>query len=192
MESAVACSPSGAIVMLVVQTSDPERDQLKYKYSATAGAITGTGSIATWDLAKVPPGLQTAKVEVSDQRGRKTSTTAQVKTVVCDACHLFCPAISVSCPKNVVPGEMVTFVARVSGINPTDKITFLWNHSHGTRLGGQQGSKLKIEATGQPGDIITGTVRIRGIDPACSHQATCQTQITNNLRRSLNVISANE
>lgn len=178
VHSVVACSGSGAIVTLVVQASDPDRDQLKYKYSVTAGVIAGTGEIASWDLAKVPPGFQTAKVDVTDQRGLKPSTTAQVEIVVCDTCHLFCPAITVSCPKNVAAGEGVTFVASVDGINPTDKITFLWNHSHGRRLGGQQGSKLRIEATGQPGDMITGTVRIRGIDPACNHQATCQTQIT--------------
>ena len=173
----VACSRSGAIVTLVVEASDPERDQLKYKYSASVGVIAGTGSIATWDLAKAAPGFQTAKVEVSDQRGRKTSSTAQVKIEPCDHCYLPCPSISVSCPEKVFPGEIVTFVASIDGLNQTEKPTFLWNHSNGKRLNGADLSKLKVEAGGQPGDIITASVRIRGLDPTCNHQATCQTLV---------------
>lgn len=177
VDRAVPCSKSGTHVILVVKASGSDRDQLKYKYSASAGVIAGTGEIASWDLTQAPLGFQTARVEVSDQRGRKTATTAQVEIAAC-SCELFCPRLGVSCPKNVIQGEIVTFIASLDGINLTDKLTYLWNHTHGRRRSGQQGSKLEIKATGQPGDMITATVRIRGLAPECNYQATCQTQVT--------------
>ena len=173
------CSQSGTIVTLEVQASDPDREQLDYKYSPSAGVIAGSGANVKWDLTQVRLGFQTVKVEVTDQRGGRTSSTAQVKIVVCGECDPGCPVLTVSCTTSVTKGAVADFEATYSSEPDAigRKLIYLWSHSNGKRLSGTEDTKLKIEATGTPGDVITATVRIVGVDPFCNREATCQTRI---------------
>jgi hypothetical protein len=172
-----SCSSAGTIVTLQVKASDRDNEKLTYKYSVTAGAIAGSGATVNWDLYKTPLGMQTAMVEVMDQRGGKASSIARVNVVVCGACDPPCPSLSVTCPTEVTQGNVVVFAATVSGVGPDEKLTYLWSHSNGKRLAGQEGPGLRINAIGLPGDVITATVRILGIDPSCSRQASCESRI---------------
>ena len=177
------CSKSGTIVDLEVQASDPDREQLDYRYSPSAGVITGSGANVKWDLTQVRLGFQTVKVEVADQRGGKTSSMAQIKIVLCSGdCHPprpFCPVLTVSCPTRVTKGAVADFEATFNSDPDTTggKLIYLWSHTNGKRLNGTQDTKLKIEVPGAPGDVITATVRVVGVDPSCNRQATCQTRI---------------
>ena len=170
-----SCSSSGTIVALEVNATDPDEDKLVYKYSVTAGAIAGNGSTVNWDLYKAPLGIQTAVVEVMDQRGGKASSIARVNVVVCGACDPPCPTVSVTCPSEIQQGETALFVTTVG--DPDQKLNYLWSHSNGKRIAGQIGPELRIEAIGSPGDVITATVEVLGIDPACSRQASCKSTI---------------
>lgn len=173
------CSKSGTIITLEVQASDPDREQLDYKYSPSDGVIAGSGAIVKWDVTKARLGFQTVKVEVADQRGGRTSSIAQVKIEVCGACDPGCPVLTVSCPTSVTKGAVATFEATYSG-DPDftrGKLIYVWSHCNGKRLSGTEETKLKIEATGLPGDVITAKVRVVGVDPFCNREATCQTRI---------------
>lgn len=168
-----SCSSETMVVMLQVKANDPDNDKLTYKYSATAGSILGTDEAANWDLDKVPIGIQTATVEVSDQRGGKASSIVSIDVAVCGACDSPCPTVSVTCPAEVSQGEIAVFVANVSG---DEKSTYLWSHSNGKHVG-QTGPELRIEAKGSPGDIISATVEVGGIEPSCSRHASCESRI---------------
>lgn len=167
------CSP-GKTVGLKVEASDPENDLISYKYSVSAGIVSGSGSEVSWDLTQSPLGIQTAMVEVADSRGRKSSSTLTVEVIICGACDPPCPTLSVSCPSEIVQGDIVEFVAHVSGSD----LKYMWRHSHGKRMDGPDGPNLKIQAIGSPGQVITATVEMVGFDPACSRAASCQSTIT--------------
>ena len=175
------CSASGTIVTLEVKASDPDGDSLTYKYSVSKGAIVGVGPVVKWDLSKAF-GAQTATVEVSDRQGEKSSSIAKVDVVECGSCDVFpCPFLSVTCPNNVIQGEIATFEAAIGGDTPSEPI-FLWSHSNGKLLPAQKGPTLRIQALGLPGDVITGTVRVPGLDPACNYQASCESKIVRRIR----------
>lgn len=169
-----SCSASGNIIKLEVSASDPDHDNLTYKYSVGSGMIIGSGKSVDWDLTEARFGIQTAKVEVADQRGGKISATTTVDVVMCGSCDPPCPTLSVTCPSEVKQGEVADFVATVSG---PDQLTYLWSHSNGKRIAGQEGSNLKITAVGSDGDVITATVTVLGLDPACNRQASCESRI---------------
>jgi hypothetical protein len=170
------CSTS-AIATLEARASDPDGDELTYNYSVTAGAIAGHGATVNWDLFKTPFGVQTATVEVTDGRGGKTSSTAQVKVVVCGACDPPRPYLNLTCPSEVSQDTVAVFTLTVSGVGPDEKLTYLWSHANGKRLPGQVGPELKIQAVGSPGDVIKATVEVLGLDPSISRQASCETRI---------------
>jgi len=171
------CS-SSTIVALDVRASDPEHDSLSYNYQVSKGVIVGEGPNVNWDLARAF-GPQTATVEVTDQRGAKVSSSVEVNMEECSVCDPPCPTLSVSCPATVTEGETAIFEASISS---PEELKFLWSHSNGQRIPGQQGAKLRIKAVGSPGDVITAAVRVLGIDPACSYQASCETRIEKQIR----------
>jgi hypothetical protein len=175
-----SCSSSGKIVTLEVKAGDPDLDNLTYKYSVSAGTIVGSGATVNWDLSDSRLGIQTASVEVNDRRGGHVSARTTVDLVVCGACDPPCPTLTVTCPTEVNQGADVVFVATVSG----QQLTYLWSHSNGKRIAGQEGSELRIKAVGLPGDVITATVRVLGIDPACNYQASCESRIVKAYSRS--------
>jgi len=170
------CSPS-TVATLEAKASDPDGDELTYKYSVSAGAIAGNGANANWDLSKTPFGVQTATVEVTDGHGGKASSSAQVKVVVCGACDPPRPYLSLTCPAEVPQGSDAVFTLAISGVGSDEKLTYLWSHSNGKRLPGQEGPELKIQAIGSPGDVIKATVEILGLDPTASREASCETRI---------------
>jgi hypothetical protein len=170
-----SCGPSKT-VGLKVEASDPENDTISFKYSVSAGIVSGSGSEVSWDLTRSPQGIQTAMVEVADSRGSKTSSTITVEVILCGACDPPCPTISVSCPSQVVQGDIVEFVAYVG--DPSPELKYMWRHSHGKRMDGPDGPNLKIQAIGSPGQVITATLEMVGFDPACNRAASCQSTIT--------------
>jgi hypothetical protein len=172
-----SCTPSRPIVKLEVKASDLDNDSLTYKYSITDGAITGVGAFVNWDLSKASFGMQTVRLEVTDQHGGKASSAARVKVVACGACDPPCSYLSVTCPSEVTQGTIAVFVATVSGIEPDRKLTYLWSHSNGKRIAGQAGPEFRIEAIGSPGDVITATVNVLGMDPTCNRQVSCESRI---------------
>jgi len=165
------------IINLHTDALDPDGDALTYQYSVSGGEILGERAEARWDVRKAQPGRQKVVVEVVDARGGRTSRSAEITIRRSDTCDPGCPAISVICPATVTRGDVATFEASVSGLK--DKLTYLWSHSNGHRIPGTEASKIGIRADGSPGQVIIATLRIPGVDPACAHEASCESTIVN-------------
>jgi hypothetical protein len=170
------CGPFGSRITLQVEASDPDNDELTYKYSVSSGEIEGVGQLVTWNVDPKRSGVQTAKVEVADTKGSKASSAVSVELVPCGSCDPPCPALNVRCPATVVEGATVLFEAVIADSDFTNEPVFLWHVSSG-RIAGQVGPVLRIKANGSPGEVITATVRVKGIDPTCSSEASCASEI---------------
>jgi hypothetical protein len=141
----------------------------------STGVTVGSGPTVDWDLKEGRLGIQTAKVEVTDQQGAKTSATVRVDLAVCGSCDPPkppCPSLNVVSPTNVRYGQIAIFRATVSPHDPSAKLSYLWSLINGQLISGQEGTTLRIKAVGQPGDVITATVKIMGLDPACNRKAS--------------------
>lgn len=167
----------GLTIRLKVAATDPDNDRLSYKYSVSVGTVAGFGSEASWDLSRSRVGRQKATVEVTDSRGEKSSSTITVEVVECRTCHPPRPYIRLNCPASITQGETADFTAFVSPDQQSPDVKYLWSHSHGERQAGQEGATLRIKAIGAPGQVITATVTILGIDPASNRVETCRSTI---------------
>lgn len=170
-----ACAATGTRITLEVDARDPEDEELTYQYTVSNGVIEGSGSIVNWDLNGAF-GPQTATVEVTDRRGGRSSSVAQVRVVPCDSCDPPRTVLEVICPTSVRESATALFEARISGDTFGNQI-FLWRHSNGTRIPEGEGPKLRIKATGFPGEVITATVRVLGLDPFSNSEASCRAKI---------------
>jgi hypothetical protein len=176
MNSTGGCSSEPPTTMLQVKATDSDNDELTYKYSVSGGRINEDGARASWDLYKAFVGSQIATVEVSDGHGGKASSRLRINVKVCGACDLPCPTVYVSCPQYVTRGEMAIFTAIASGGNPDWKIRYVWKQTNGKVIGGTRSSKLRVKA-GSAGEELIGIVKILGLDPSCSYEASCTSKI---------------
>lgn len=70
------CNP-GAVVSVTVSANDPDGDALSYDYTATGGAISGTGATASW-TTPLAAGSYSVTVKVSDGEGGSASASGAV------------------------------------------------------------------------------------------------------------------
>src|SRR6267378_762351 len=70
---------SGDSVAVHVNASDPDNDPLTYNYTATGGAVEGTGPEARWNSSGVGVGSYTINVKVDDGKGGLASCAADIK-----------------------------------------------------------------------------------------------------------------
>ena len=179
----VGCGTSNSRVTLRVEARDQDNDELSYHYSVGFGDIEGEGSTVIWDIKRL--GKHTAKVEVRDSRGGRSSSTLSVEVISCGECHPPRPWLEVVCPKDVSEGETAVFEAKINGDDYYGKRRriFLWRHSMGKRINEPEGPTLRIQALGFPGEMITATVRVLGLDPTISSEASCRTKIIKQVQR---------
>ena len=180
MNSSGECSSEPTTTMLLVKAFDSDNDELTYRYSVSSGRINEDGTRASWDLYKAAVGSQIATVEVSDGHGGKTSSRLRINVKVCGACDLPCPTVWVSCPEYVIRGETAIFTAYALGGNPDWKIRYVWKPTNGKVIGGTRSSTLRVKA-GSAGEELFGIVKVLGLDPSCSYQASCTSKIQEKL-----------
>jgi hypothetical protein len=71
----------------------------------------------------------------------------------------------------ICPGSVVTFTAKVDGLNPSVKPTFKWTISNGEILAGQGASSIEIETPSSGGEV-EATVEVNGLPPTLSQCPT--------------------
>ena len=91
---------------------------------------------------------------------------------------ILCPTISVACSDNAEAGTMTSFTVNVTVGSPPPVLTYHWTVSAGTVLEGQGTDSIKVDTKNLAGKEVTATVKVGGIDPACSNTASCTTPIT--------------
>ncbi len=70
---------SGDIVAVHVDASDPDNDPLTYSYTATGGAVDGSGPDARWNSTGVGEGVYTVTAQVNDGKGGTASCATDIK-----------------------------------------------------------------------------------------------------------------
>ncbi|MFN2533566.1 MAG: hypothetical protein ABR555_19975 [Pyrinomonadaceae bacterium] len=170
---------AGAQVKLNARAVSPGGNSIKYKWSITAGRIIGEGAGVVWDLTGAAPGLYKASVEaqtgnVDGECEAFSSTTVYVNP--CAPVQLVCPAISITCPTNVVIDEPITFDSTLSGGSPVSNAAYNWTVSAGNIVEGQGTNTIKVDTKGLAGQTIAATVSVGGY-PGLDCSANCVVQI---------------
>jgi outer membrane protein OmpA-like peptidoglycan-associated protein len=138
-----------------VNASDPDNDPLTYSYSATGGAVDGTGADVRWNSSGVAVGTYTVNVKVDDGRGGTASCAADMKV---EQKPNRPPTATLSIERSPIqPGERTGVTC--NGTDPdNDPLTYSYSVTGGQIVG--SGSNVQFDSTGaQPGTYtVTCTV----------------------------------
>ena len=134
---------SGDTVAVHVTASDPDNDPLTYSYSATGGAVEGTGADARWNSSGVAVGSYTVSVKVDDGKGGTASCAADIKV---EEKPNHPPTASLSVERSpILPGEHTGITC--NGSDPdNDPLTYSYAASGGQITG--SGSNVQFDSTG--------------------------------------------
>jgi outer membrane protein OmpA-like peptidoglycan-associated protein len=138
---------SGESVAVHVTASDPDNDPLTYSYTATGGAVEGTGPEARWNSTGTAEGSYTVNVKVDDGKGGSASCAADIKV---EEKPNHPPTASLSIERSpILPGEHTGVTC--NGSDPdNDPLTYSYTATGGKIVG--SGSNVQFDATGlQPG-----------------------------------------
>ena len=130
-----------------VNASDADNDPLTYSYSATGGAVEGTGPDARWNSTGAGAGSYTVNVKVDDGKGGTASCSADIKV---EEKPNHPPTASVSVEHNsILPGERTAIAC--NGSDPdNDPLTYSYTATGGQVTG--TGANVQFDSTGlQPG-----------------------------------------
>jgi hypothetical protein len=86
-----------------------------------------------------------------------------------------CPTISVSCPNDHTPGELLIYTAASRGGDPKAILTYHWTTSAGTIVEGQGTPMIKVRVEGW--STHTATLKVGGLHPSCATTASCSLPI---------------
>ncbi len=115
----------GASTNVTCVARDQDRDEVTYAWSATGGAIDGSGSTVTW-VAPTQPGDYTIKVVVSDGKGGEADKSINVNVLTINASPPFIKKVTYDPNRyDVYDDEKVTFTC--SAVSPDGlPITYHW------------------------------------------------------------------
>jgi outer membrane protein OmpA-like peptidoglycan-associated protein len=163
---------SGDTIVLQAQCSDPDSDPLTYKWSATGGAIEGTGAETRWNAKDVQPGKNTITVTCDDGRGG----TANASTDVTVEQKPNSPP-TVSCaanPPTITAGQQSSITSTASDPD-NDPLTYSYTTSGGKVTG--SGANVQFDSTGAAPGAYTITCHVsdgRGGEKDATTQVTVQ------------------
>src|SRR5713226_7283465 len=138
---------SGDSVAVHVTASDPDNDPLTYTYTATGGAVEGTGPEARWNSTGVAVGSYTVNVKVDDGKAGSASCAVDIKV---EEKPNHPPTATLSVERSpILPGEHTGVTC--NGSDPdNDPLTYSYTSTGGKIVG--SGSSVQFDSTGlQPG-----------------------------------------
>jgi outer membrane protein OmpA-like peptidoglycan-associated protein len=134
---------SSDAVSLHVNASDPDGDPLTYSYTATGGAIEGTGADARWNPSGLAAGTYTATAKVDDGKGGTASCSADLKV---EPKPHHPPTVSCSTDRSPInPGEKTGITA--TGNSP-DGLPLTYSYSAAAGQVAGDGAKATFDSTG--------------------------------------------
>src|SRR5712692_3132834 len=141
---------SGDSVAVHVTASDPDNDPLTYTYTATGGAVEGTGPEARWNSTGVAVGSYTVNVKVDDGKGGSASCAADIKV---EEKPNHPPTATLSVERSpILPGEQTGVTC--NGSDPdNDPLTYSYTSTGGKIVG--SGSNAQFDSTGLPPGAYT-------------------------------------
>src|SRR5215217_7013665 len=167
----LACADGGAPqVRLTAKAVSPSGNPIKYKWSTTAGVISGEGPVVNWNLAGLKPGYHKATLDIqSTGTDGSCEAFSSVSVLVnpCAAVQPVCPAIEIVCPIGI--DQPLTFSSRYSGGVPANVTpVYNWTVSAGTITEGQGTRTIKVDTTGLAGQTVKASLSIGGYNLECS------------------------
>jgi outer membrane protein OmpA-like peptidoglycan-associated protein len=130
-------------VAVHVTASSPASLPLTYSYTATGGAVEGTGPDARWNSTGVPVGTYTVTSKVDDGKGGTASCTTDI--AVQEKPH-HPPTINCSAnPSSMAPGEKSTITSTASSPDNLD-LTYSYSAANGQVNG--NGTTAQFDSTG--------------------------------------------
>jgi outer membrane protein OmpA-like peptidoglycan-associated protein len=163
---------SGDTIVLQAQCSDPDNDPLNYKWTATGGAIDGSGAEVRWNSKDVKAGTYTATVTCDDGRSGTSNASADVTveekpntppTITCAAN-----------PANITAGQRSSITSTASDPD-NDPLTYSYTTSGGKVTG--SGANVQFDSTGAAPGTYTVTCHVsdgRGGEKDATTQVTVQ------------------
>lgn len=133
----------GASCTVNCVATDPDADALTYSWTATGGAISGTGSTITW-IAPTTEGSYSVSVSVSDGKAAAVSDSCNIQVVNTP------PVIASLTPSStdLAPEESCT-IGCVASDADGDTLTYAWTATGGTISG--TGNSVSWEAPATEG-----------------------------------------
>ena len=135
---------SGDGIALKAQCSDPDNDQLTYKYTATGGTVEGTGADARWNSTGVQPGKYTITATCDDGRGGTANATTDVTVEE----KPNTPPVVSSCaadPSTITVGQKSTVTTTATDAD-NDQLTYSYTTTGGHVTG--SGASVQFDSTG--------------------------------------------
>ena len=156
---------SGDFVAVRAQASNPGNNHLNYSWSASEGAVDGTGPEVRWNSSDRPPGTYTIRVRVDNGRNGTADCSVNIRV---EARPNRPPTISCSANRRAVTvGEPVEITATASDPD-NDPLSFSWNASGGKIEG--SGSSVRFQTV----DLAPGSYTITGhVDDGRTGTADC-------------------
>ena len=146
---------SGDVITVRAQASSPDNNPLTYSWTATGGAVGGSGPEVQWNSSGVAPGSYTVRAHVDDGRGGTADCSADVRV---DPRPIRPPTMSCSADRHsMVVGEHVQITATTN--NPDNvPLTYSWHTTGGQIIG--SGASVSFDSSGlAPGhNTVTGRV----------------------------------
>jgi outer membrane protein OmpA-like peptidoglycan-associated protein len=160
---------SGNFVAVRAEANNPAQSPLTYSWSASEGAIDGTGSAVRWNSSGRAPGLYTIHARVTNDRGGAASCAVSIR--VAQQPNRV-PTIGCAVdPSSVTVGQVVEITATASDPD-NDPLSFSWKPSAG-RIDGS-GSAVKFQTAG----LSPGSYAIAGhVDDGRGGTAACAVNI---------------
>ena len=143
---------SGDYVAVRAQAS-PDNTSLNYSWSASEGAVDGTGPEVRWSSSEKRPGLYSVRVRVDNGRDGTADCSASIRV---EARPNRPPTINCSADRREVPAGDTVEITAVANDPDDDPVSFSWNASAG-RIAGS-GPSVRFQTAGlAPGSYaVTG------------------------------------
>jgi PKD-like domain len=175
-----ACADGGAPqVRLTANAVSPGGYPIKYRWTTSAGTVSGEGAVVTWNLAGLKAGYHKASLDiqsVGSEGSCQAFSSVSVLVNPCLAVQPVCPAVEIVCPTQIAIDQPLTFSSRLAGGVPaTVSPVYNWTVSAGTIIEGQGTSTIKVDTKGLGGQTVNASLSVGGYNLDCA--ADCAVSI---------------
>lgn len=168
-EKSSVYAESGDSVGVRAMASDLDNDPLTYSWTASGGAVQGSGPAVSWNSAGTRTGTYTVTANVSDGKGGTASCAVDIKV---DPRPNRAPTMTCSVDRSsVLTGERVRVTARAADVD-NDPLTYSWRTNGGQIVG--SGASVQLDTTGLAAGRYTVTGRV---DDGRSGAADCTVDV---------------
>ena len=160
---------SGDVIAVHVSAQTSDRYPVNYSWSASDGAVDGTGADVRWSSAGHHTGAYTVKVRVDNGRNGSAECLANLRV---EQRPNRPPVIACSADRSTVTqGEPVTITASASDPD-NDPLTYSWSANGGKIDGSESSVKFRT------GDLSPGSYTVSGhVDDGRSGTADCSVTV---------------